>query len=315
MHARQINGKTNERLLRPCRINNTNLITTLPSLFNELRQSADICLTILSLLYPLHYRLPLFIYKRTFSNFKHVTYCNPIYYFALLCYTDMSAEHPFFIFYIGHILDPFLLYSLTKNRFWSIGVPVLWEIIEYSIYSVFGNYSPLFLEFDEKTDSESLTDILVYDIGGAIVAVAYAHVLYKALRIENKARVRLSWQTWTEILPLLAKVLLLSPMAALGWECRPVVESWCQSNGYHLLPWGMFAIVPVNTAFILYYFESKRWWIAGSAWLLFATAFQRIVPGAPLALSIFTFFTIAIWLYGLFQNNKNYQRIGPRDDL
>ena len=49
--------------------------------------------------------------------------------------------------------------------------------------------------------------------------------------------------------------------------------------------------------------------------LLFATAFQRIIPGAPLALSIFTFLTIAIWLYGLFQNNKNYERIGPRDDL
>lgn len=229
-----------------------------------------------------------------------------------LCYTksSMSTTHPFFIFYIGHIVDPFLLYCLTTSAFWSIGVPVLWEILEYGIYSVFGNYSPLFLEFDEETEMESLTDILIFDIGGAIVAVAYAQVLYKALRIPLRARIRLSWQNWTEILPLLIKVLVLSPMASLGWECRPVVESWCQSNGYMLLPWGMLAIVPINTAFILYYFEAggKRWWIVGSAYILFATAFQRIVPGAILALSIFTFFTVALWLYHKATGNK-YERI------
>jgi len=231
----------------------------------------------------------------------------------------MSATHPFFIFYIGHIVDPFLLYCLTTSAFWSIGVPVLWEILEYGIHSLFGNYSPLFLEFDEETEMETLTDILIFDIGGAIVAVAYAQVLYKALQIPMKARIRLSWQNWTELLPLLVKVLALSPMASLGWECRPVVEGWCQSNGYLLFPWGMLAIVPINTAFILYYFEAgsesgERWWIVGSAYILFATAFQRIVPGAPLALSLFTFLTVAIWLYGLFRNSKeNYKRIDPVD--
>lgn len=232
--------------------------------------------------------------------------------------STMSATHPFFIFYIGHIVDPFLLYCLTTSAFWSIGVPVLWEILEYGIHSLFGNYSPLFLEF-EDSEVESLTDILIFDIGGAITAVAYAQVLYKALRVPLRARIRLSWQSWTELLPFLIKVLALSPMASLGWECRPVVESWCQSNGYMLLPWGMFAIVLINTAFILYYFEGsgesgERWWIVGSAWLLFATAFQRIVPGAPLALSLFAFLTVALWLFGLFRNNKeNYKRIEPVD--
>tara|TARA_B100000519_G_scaffold35878_1_gene25679 strand:+ start:621 stop:1322 length:702 start_codon:yes stop_codon:yes gene_type:complete len=228
----------------------------------------------------------------------------------------MSTTHPFFIFYIGHILDPFLLYCLTTSAFWSIGVAVLWEIVEYGIFSIFGNYSPLFLEFDEETEMESLTDIMIFDIAGAIVAVAYAQVLYKAIEVPLRARIRLSWQSWTKLLPFLIKVLALSPMASLGWECRPVVESWCQSNGYMLLPWGMLAIIPINTAFILYYFEagSERWWIVGSAYILFLTAFQRIVPGAPLALSLFAFLTVALWLYGLFRNNKeNYKRIEPVD--
>ena len=233
----------------------------------------------------------------------------------------MSTTHPFFIFYIGHIVDPFLLYCLTTSAFWSIGVAVLWEILEYGLFSIFGNYSPLFLEGfnNEEGELESLTDILIFDIGGAIVAVAYAHFLYKAIGIPLRARIRLSWQNWTEILPLLIKVLVLSPMAALGWECAAIVEGWCQSNGYMLLPWGMLAIVPINTAFILYYFEGsgesgERWWIVGSAWLLFATAFQRIVPGAILALSLFAFLTVSAWLYGLFRNStENYKRIEPVD--
>jgi hypothetical protein len=227
----------------------------------------------------------------------------------------MSTAHPFFIFYIGHILDPFFLYCLTTNANVSIGVAILWEILEYGIFSIFGNYSPLFLEL-EDSEVESLTDILIYDIGGAIVAVAYASALSESGQVAIEPRIRLSWQNWTEILPLLVKVLVLSPMSALGWECATVVESWCQSNGYMLFPWGMLAIVPVNTAFILYYFEagSERWWIVGSAWLLFATAFQRAVPGALLALSLFAFLTVALWLYGLFRNRKeNYKEIEPVD--
>ncbi len=222
-----------------------------------------------------------------------------------------SVAHPFFIFYIFHIIEPFLFYCLTTNALFSIGVAVLWEILEYGLFSIFGNYSPLFLELDDS-EVESLTDILIYDIGGAIVAVAYAHLLYKALPKPMKARIRLSWQNWRELLPFLVKLIVLSPMSALGWECTTVVESWCQSNGYLLFPWGMLAIVPINTLFILYYFEtgSERWWIVGSAWLLFLTAFQRIVPGAFLALTVFTFLTIALWLYGIFQNSKeNYKRL------
>jgi len=230
----------------------------------------------------------------------------------------MTIAHPFFIFYIGHIIDPFLLYCLTTNALFSIGVAVLWEILEYAIFSIFGNYSPLFLEglgFEEDgtvAEVESLTDILIYDIGGAIVAVSYAHLLYQALRVKMTPRVRLSWETWTELLPIFIKALCLSPIAVLGWECAAVVDNWCQSNGYLLFPWGMLAIVPINTLFILYYFEagSERWWIVGSAWLLFLTAFQRIVPGAFLALSIFTFLTIMLWLYLLFQNKRgNYKRL------
>lgn len=230
----------------------------------------------------------------------------------------MSITQPFFIFYIGHIIDPFLLYCLTSSAFFSIGVAVIWEILEYAIFSIFGNYSPLFLEglgFEEDgtvAEEESLTDILIYDIGGAIVAVSYAHLLYRALQIQMTPRVRLTWQTWTELLPIFLKALCLSPVSALGWECATVVQSWCQGNGYMLFPWGMLVIVPVNTLFILHFFADaeERWWLVGSAWVLFLTAFQRIVPGAFVAICLFSFLTILLWLYGLFRANKeDYKRI------
>jgi len=232
-----------------------------------------------------------------------------------------TIPQPFFIFYIGHIIDPFLLYCLTTNAFFSIGVAVVWEILEYAIFSIFGNYSPLFLEglgfaregsgIEDVAEVESLTDILIYDIGGAIVAVSYAHLLYKALRIKMTPRIKLSWQTWTELLPISVKALCLSPIAALGWECAAVVESWCQSNGYMLFPWGMLLIVPVNTLFILHFFagSNERWWLVGSSWLLFSTAFQRVVPGAFIAICLFSFLTIMLWLYSLFRPKEDYRRL------
>lgn len=224
-----------------------------------------------------------------------------------------EITHPFFIFYIGHILDPFLLYCLTTNALFSIGVAVIWEIAEYAIYSIFGNYSILFLEtLESEAEIESLTDILIYDIGGTIVAVSYAHLLYRALRVNINPRITLSWKTWTELLPIFVKAVCLSPVAALGWECAGVVESWCQNNGYMLFPWGMLIIVPVNTLFILHFFAGAKelWWLVGSAWLLFATAFQRTVPGAFLAISLFSFLTILLWLYGLFHpKEEDYKRL------
>ena len=228
--------------------------------------------------------------------------------------TPIDVGHPFSIFYIGHIIDPFLLYCLTTNALLSIGVAVLWEILEYGLFSIFGNYSPLFLEGfnNEDGEMESLTDILIYDIGGAIVAVSFAHVLYRALQIKMTERVKLSWKTWTELLPIIVKAICLSPVAALGWECAALVESWCQSNGYMLFPWGMLVIVPVNTLFILHFFAGAKeiWWLVGSAWLLFATAFQRTVAGAFLAFCLFAFLTLTLWLYTSFQDRKeDYKRL------
>ena len=50
--------------------------------------------------------------------------------------TQIDVGHPFFIFYIAHIIDPFLLYCLTTNAFFGIGVMVIWEILEYAIFSI-----------------------------------------------------------------------------------------------------------------------------------------------------------------------------------
>jgi len=225
-------------------------------------------------------------------------------------------DHPYTIFYISHFLDPFLLYCFTYNALFAIGVALLWEFFEYGLFHTFGNYSILFLEeFSADGQLESIEDILFYDIGGAVVAVFLARGILKLVQAPPAKRFSVQWKAWPLLLLFLAKTLLLSPVASVGWDCIDMLEDWCLDNGRMLLPWGMFVIAPVNTAFILWFYNDDqgptKWYILITAWLLFATAFQTIVPGAFVALVLFSVAALGLWLYSLVRPGR-YTRLGAR---
>ena len=80
-------------------------------------------------------------------------------------------------YYIQHLIEPYLIYCLTKSYFLGVFIPVLWELVEYGMYMILGNYSILFLETEDSV-VEPLYDILVYDIRGGILATYIAFTLY-----------------------------------------------------------------------------------------------------------------------------------------
>ena len=222
-------------------------------------------------------------------------------------------DHPYTIFYVSHFLDPFLLYCFTYNALFAIGIAVLWEFLEYALFHTVGNYSILFLEeFQSEGELESIEDILFYDIGGAVVSVFLAYSMFRLLS-KPAARFNVAWKAWPQLLIFLCKTILLSPTASVGWECIDLLNDWCV-EGYMLFPWGMLLIVPVNTAFVLWFYNdetgSEKWYILLAAWLLFATAFQRLVPGAFLALVSTAVAASVLWVYGIVPKTKTtYERV------
>ena len=215
----------------------------------------------------------------------------------------------FSIFYIGHIVDPFLFYCLTKNYLLPILFVVLWEIIEYVTYSITGNYSILFLETADSV-MEGLDDILIYDIGGGIVAVYIAFTLYHFYKIE-KSIITLDFftgKTWGFIILFLFRSLVLSPLGAIGWECNATVSqimaSICPDNKeYNDFAWGLIGIVLINTGYIYYMFkgETKQFTIA----ILFCgfvmlTATQRLVSGIVITMYSLLVMVILATLYWVY---------------
>ena len=87
-------------------------------------------------------------------------------------------NHPNYIFFISHYLDPFFLYCLSKNIWVPIVVITLWELIEFTIFEIFGNYSALFLEGDDG-ELESFTDIFIFDILGGTMSVLVGYLFFK----------------------------------------------------------------------------------------------------------------------------------------
>ena len=53
------------------------------------------------------------------------------------------------IFFISHIVEPFLFFLYYSKLFLPILLPILWEMFEYLLYTVSGNYSFLYLEEGE----------------------------------------------------------------------------------------------------------------------------------------------------------------------
>ena len=161
------------------------------------------------------------------------------------------------IFFISHIIEPFLFFCITQNYFITILVPILCECFEYLLYTASGNYTFLYLEEGEG-DLESLQDILVYDIGGAILATYYGYTLYRYFKVDPFPVVKLDFyecKVWWFIFLYILRGLILSPVASLGWECSLAIEIvweiYVRQKGVLTFP-GLVVIALVDMVCILH---------------------------------------------------------------
>jgi len=168
---------------------------------------------------------------------------------------------------------------------------------------ILGNYSILFLETGDSV-VEPLYDILIYDIGGGILATYIAFTLYHMFDI-NTIIIK-DWTSWRMILLFALKLLVSSPFSAIGWECdsirRSLLGALCPEEGeYQLFAWGLLGLIAINVAYIVYVFEGTQRYVTLSyPVLIFLTGVQRAVYNVVLAMwisfGISVIFT-GYWLY------------------
>lgn len=227
------------------------------------------------------------------------------------------------IFFISHIVEPFLFFCITQNYFVSILIPILWEFFEYFLYMASGNYSILYLEEGEGP-LESTQDILIYDIGAAVLSVYYGYTLYKYFKIDPFPIVNLNLYSckvwWFIFLYIFRGIVILSPLASLGWECslatRNRLGDFCPSEGeYFPFPPGLPVIALVDIWFIFYMFSgndrTKEKYIALSLTsIVILCGCQRAIPGIELSMwilgGICALFTV-YWLI-IFARECNKRR-------
>ena len=217
----------------------------------------------------------------------------------------------FTIYYIQHLIEPYLIYCLTKSYFVGILIPVVWEIIEYFIYNSIGNYSILFLETEDSAN-ETIYDILIYDIGGGIFATYIAFTMYYIFDINTILIKDLT--SWKMVLLFALKLLVSAPFSAIGWECSTltssIVSSLCPEEGeYQLFAWGLLGLIVINVVYILYMFEGTQRYVTLSyPVIVFLTGIQRLVYNMVLAMwisfGISVIFT-GYWLY-IWCRKKDY---------
>ena len=207
------------------------------------------------------------------------------------------------LFYVQHLIEPYLIYCLTKSYFLGVFIPVLWELVEYGMYSITGNYSILFLETEDSL-VEPLYDILIYDIGGGILATYIAFTLYHMFDI-NTIIIK-DWTSWRMILLFALKLLVSAPLSAIGWECdaltSSIVSSLCPEEGeYQLFAWGLLGLIAINVAYILYVFKGTQRYVTLSyPVIIFLTGMQRVVYNVVLAMWIsfgISVICTGYWLY------------------
>lgn len=215
----------------------------------------------------------------------------------------------YYLFYITHLVEPYLIYCLTKSYFLGILIPVMYELLEYVVYSTLGNYSIVYLEDGEGT-IESVDNIILYDIGGAILATYIAFTLYHIYDIDNIVIKGL--KEWKMILLYVVKAVISGPISAIGWECdetaSSIISSLCPENGdYQLFPWGLLGLILINVIYIFYIFQGTQRYVTLSfPVVVFLTGMQRVVYNVVLAMwisvGISVIFTV-YWVYILCKKN------------
>lgn len=234
------------------------------------------------------------------------------------------------IFFISHIVEPFLFFCITQNYFLPILLPILWEMFEYLLYTASGNYSFLYLEEGEG-DLESLQDILVYDIGGAVLSVYYGYTLYRYYKIDPFPVVKLNFykcNVWWFIFLFILRGLVLSPVASLGWECslatRNRLGDFCPSEGeYFPFPPGLLVIALVDIWFVFYMFSGndrikEKYITLSLTIIIILTACQRTIPGIELSMwilggisGLFTIYWLVIFIQECIRRRKKRTDYNP----
>ena len=215
-------------------------------------------------------------------------------------------------YYIQHLIEPYLIYCLTKSYFLGVFIPVLWELVEYGMYMILGNYSILFLETEDSV-VEPLYDILVYDIGGGILATYIAFTLYHMFDINTIIIKDLT--SWKMVLLFAFKLLVSAPFSAIGWECdsirRSLLGSLCPEEGeYQLFAWGVLGLIAINVAYIFYMFKGiQRYVTLSFPVVVFLTGMQRAVYNVVLATWISFGISVVLtgyWVY-VWYKKKDYK--------
>jgi len=229
------------------------------------------------------------------------------------------------IYYIGHLVEPFLFYVLTYNHFLIILFPVLWEILEYSVYLVSGNYSILYLE-TESSEVESMENIILHDLGGAVAALLIAYTLLKLI---VPSTLKPLWdlnlynlKMWGHLfLFVFRSAIINSPASAIAWECTQstydlIGKPLCPPPGeYNPFPWGLLVITTVDFLYIWWIFPEdrakERNLCLGFTAVIVATALQRVIYNDVLALWIIfggSVISAIYWIYIFIRNCYSQSR-------
>lgn len=252
-------------------------------------------------------------------------------------------KHPNTNFYLEHFLGPFFYFCLSNRFYSSVVFSVLWEILELIIFTTVGNYSVLFLQF-EDSDVESNLDIVLLDIGGAFLAVSLAYMLFNQPGITLKSYIDENVLTFfikpfetdtsratafTNILDLsnnkikyqyifLIKVLIALPFTAVSCSVLPDVI-----NKFEAAKW-VFPLINflINIIYALYQFNNHayKYMIYLIVVITHATTLSCYwdFPGAVLCLYMYTIIVILYYIYRYIKyltggsnkmSNRNYKAV------
>lgn len=231
------------------------------------------------------------------------------------------AKHPLTSFYIPHFLDPFFYYCMSQRFYTSIIFSVIWEVIEIIIFLTLGNYSALFLELEE-TSVESNIDIVLLDIGGALLSVSLAFMYFKNNKIvakplieenvltcgiapfqDNNVKVKSFRESFTCTKDVslqwgfLLKILVSLPLSSSSCGIIPDIIQDFEAAQY-LFPALLF-LVNLIFYYIVFYkdnFEHK-WFILIIILLTHSTVFSCLIDYPPAVTCLYLYFILVVVYY------------------
>lgn len=139
------------------------------------------------------------------------------------CLEDRRALYP-----VSHIYIPFLLYYLIPKFYFVFFLAAVWEVLEYTIFHLFGNYG-LFPGIGETT-----CDVVILDLGNGLLGILLAYIIYWRGQEPRFQPIQMSLWKW---ICALIFGLLWSVISPLDYEC----EYW-MFDCSHFHYWGVILL-------------------------------------------------------------------------